>query len=470
MKNILFLSATLLFLLSCATDKKETGGMNNKRPNIVIILCDDLGYGDLGCFGAEDIETPNIDKMAREGIRFTEFYSASPVCSPSRAALLTGRMPQRMGINSVFFPESYTGLPVEEITLADILKKEGYATGIIGKWHLGHRDQYLPLQRGFDEYFGIPYSNDMQSVVYLRGNKVEEYHVDQHCITKRYTAEAKNFIEHHYKEPFFLYLAHNMPHVPIYASEDFAGTSGRGCYGDVIREIDWSTGQLMDILEKYGILENTLIIFTSDNGPWLVMEDHGGSPGILREGKQYTFEGGQRVPAIAMWPAGIPPGQVYDDMALMMDWFPTIATITRSQIPADRPYDGVDISQVLKGKTAREETGFLYFDLSELQAYRYGDWKVKLPYEGYEGSKGKKAVPPHPLLLINLKDDPGEQVNLADSLPGKLQEMLARMDSARKAVGTLPPSLEIGLEQDNSHYEYLDEKHNSENYWYKDFK
>ena len=469
MKKLLLFLVIPAVLLSCTSDGSRQAHIADNLPNIVIIYCDDLGYGDLGCFGAEDISTPNVDRMAAGGVRFTEFYSASPVCSPSRAALMTGRMPQRMGINAVFFPESYTGMPLDETTMADMLREKGYATGIIGKWHLGHREKYLPLQRGFDEYFGIPYSNDMQGVVYMRGNQVEEFTVDQHYTTRTYTGEAVDFIDRHHQSPFFLYLAHNMPHVPIYASEDFQGTSGRGLYGDVIQEIDWSVGQVMSTLEKHGILDNTLLIFSSDNGPWLVMEDYGGSAGILREGKQYTFEGGQRVPTLAMWPARIPAGQVYDDMAVMMDWFPTIATITGADLP-DKPLDGVDISQVLYGQGKRKETGFLYFDLPLLQCYREGDWKVKLAYEGFNGNPGKKAVPPHPVLLINLKDDPGERVNLAEEMPDKLEEMLAKMDSARAAMGELPPSLDIGTAQDNSHYRYLSRKHNGQNYWYKEYK
>ena len=468
----IFINVILIIIVagcSSGQSKKMEARADDDRPNVVIIYCDDLGYGDVGCFGAGDILTPNIDRMAADGIKFTEFYSASPVCSPSRAALLTGRMPQRMGINGVFFPESYTGMPLDEITIANLLKEEGYATGIVGKWHLGHMEKFLPLQRGFDEYFGIPYSNDMQSVVYLRGNEVVDFHVDQSLTTKTYAEEATAFIKNHKEEPFFLYLAHNMPHVPIYASENFLGNSGRGLYGDVIQEIDWSVGQVITTLENLQLLDNTLIIFSSDNGPWLVMEDHGGLAGILREGKQYTFEGGQRVPAIAMWPAKIPAGQVYDDMAVMMDWFPTIASITGASVPDDRPYDGSDISDVLFGTARRDGPGFLYFDLAELQCYREGDWKVKLPFRGYNGSRGKKAVAPHDIYLFNLKDDPGETNNLAEIIPEQLDKMLHKMDSAREAMGDLPPSLVIMTGNDNSHYEHLREIHGDEMYWHMEF-
>jgi arylsulfatase A-like enzyme len=309
------LLALLLLAGACKSNPKDATEIS--KPNIVMIYCDDLGYGDLGCFGNSVIRTPNIDRLASEGMKFTEFYSASPVCSPSRAALLTGRIPQRMGINSVFFPKSYTRMPVEEITIADLLKEQGYATGIVGKWHLGHRHEFLPLQRGFDEYFGIPYSNDMNSVVYFEGNKVVDFDVDQHFITRTYTEKACDFIDRHAGSPFYLYLAHSMPLVPIYASPEFEGRSGEGLYTDVIEEIDWRVGEVLKTLEERGILENTLLVFSSDNGPWLCMMEMSGSAGLLREGKQYTFEGGQRVPTLALWPDVIPAGSEYTDMALM---------------------------------------------------------------------------------------------------------------------------------------------------------
>jgi arylsulfatase A-like enzyme len=397
--------------------------------------------------------------MANEGMKFTEFYSASPVCSPSRAALLTGRIPQRMGINGVFFPRSYTGMPVEEVTTADLLKTKGYATGVVGKWHLGHRHEFLPLQRGFDEYFGIPYSNDMMSVVYLEGNEVVDFHPDQHYTTKTYTEKACNFIDRHAGGPFYLYLAHSMPHVPIYASPDFDGRSGKGLYTDVIEEIDWSVGEVLKKLEEHGISDNTLVVFSSDNGPWLAMHEHGGSAGILREGKQYTFEGGQRVPTLAMWPGVIAPGSVYDDMALMMDWFPTFAEITGAEFPADREYDGESILPVLKGTGRRQGNEFLYFDGSLLQCYRNGDWKLKLPFRGFHGNNGKKGVLPHDSLLFNLKNDPGEQHNLYAEMPDKVAEMAELMNTYLQSKGTLPPSLVIGDPADHAHYEYLIEKY-----------
>ena len=456
-KSILILVACLTF--GCRSENKNE--IQSQLPNIVFIFADDLGYGDLGCFGATDIATPNIDRIAAEGIKFTSFLSASPVCSPSRAGLLTGRMPQRMGINQVFFPESFTGMDPEEITIAEILKDKGYRTAAVGKWHLGHMQKFLPLNQGFDEYFGIPYSNDMASVVYLRGNDVVEFKVDQTYTTKTYTEESLKFIDSAGGNPFFLYLAHNMPHVPIYASPDFQGTSNRGLYGDVIQELDWSVGEVLRKLEEKGILENTLIVFSSDNGPWLVMEDHGGSAGPLREGKQFTFEGGVRVPTVAMWKGKIQPGQVYEDLATQMDWFPTFCNLVGAEIPQDREIDGKDLSTVLFENGRREEDTFLYYMLSSQEAYREGDWKIKRPYQGFAGTRTMKQVDAHDTLLFNLKTDPGETTNLMKENPEKTAQMMRAMDLAVKQLGPLPESKVIRTPSDNSHLEYLDKKRKS---------
>ncbi len=458
MNKIKSISLFALGLISCNSAKDKVS-KNEKLPNIIHIFADDLGYGDLGCFGATDIRTSNIDRMAREGIKFNEFYSSSPVSSPSRASLLTGRLPQRMGVNNVFFPESFTGMPPEEITIAEMLKEKNYATGIVGKWHLGHHRQFLPLQQGFDSYFGIPYSNDMASVVYMRGNDVEEFNVDQRYITRRYTEEALAFIDKNKDRPFFLYLAHSMPHVPIYASEDFTGTSERGLYGDVVQELDWSVGQILEKLEQLELLENTLVIFSSDNGPWLVMEDYGGSAGILREGKQYTFEGGMRVPTVAMWKGKIPEGLVYDDLASQMDWFPTFANLTGITLPEDRVFDGKDISQVLFNTGKREDSTFLFFTAAnDLQCYRKGDWKIKEPFEGYEGSSWMQAVKAHDTLLINLKSDPGEKNNLCKKYPEKTQSLFEEMNVKYKEMGELPQEIVVRTDADNSHFDHLKNK------------
>ena len=423
-----------------------------QKPNIAYIFADDLGYGDLSCYGAKDINTPNIDQIAKQGIKFTEFYSASSVCSPSRAALLTGRYPQRMGINTVFFPESFTGIPDTEITIPEILKEKGYATGIVGKWHLGHHYQYLPLQQGFDEYFGIPYSNDMESVVYMRGNEVESYKVKQQYITKTYTKEAQKFITKNKDNSFFLYIAHSMPHVPLYASEEFIGTSKRGLYGDVVQELDWSVGQILKSLREHGILENTLIVFSSDNGPWLAMKEDGGSAGDLREGKTFTFDGGMKVPTVAMWKNRIPQGIINTEVASQMDWFPTIANITGSSIPKGLVIDGLDISKVLTDKGNRKNSDLLFLDGKQLQGYRSGQWKVKLPYKGFRGNKWKQLVKAHDTLLFNLNTDPGEKNNLFEKYPEKAKEILKEMIEKYQDMGKLPPSLITKAQADRSHF------------------
>lgn len=457
-RDLTFLLILIFCILHRLTNAQTGIDSIGKPPNIVFIFADDLGYGDLGCFGAKDIKTPNIDRIAQQGIKFTEFYSASSICSPSRAGLLTGRMPQRMGINGVFFPESFTGMSPDEITIAELLKEKGYVSALVGKWHLGHRHQFLPLQQGFDEYFGIPYSNDMASVVYMRGNEVEEFKVDQRYTTQTYTQEALKFIDKHQQKPFFLYLAHNMPHVPIYASEKFLETSERGLYGDVIQEIDWGVGEIIKKLESLDLLENTLVIFSSDNGPWLAMEDHGGSAGGLREGKMFTFEGGMRVPTVAMWPIRIRPGTVYQNIASQMDWFPTFANLLGVQLPKDRTIDGEDITAVLLGNRDRKSQKYLFYDNANLQCYRAGDWKIKKPFKGYEGSPWKKAVAAHDTLLINLKSDPGEKNNLAAKYPEKVKALFKEMEAERKKLGELPPSLFIRSGADNSHFEYLAKK------------
>ena len=422
-----------------------------QKPNIVFIFADDLGYGDLSCYGAKDINTTNIDQIAKQGIKFTEFYNASSICSPSRAALLTGRYPQRMGINTVFFPESFTGIPSKEITIPEILKEKGYTTGIIGKWHLGHHYQYLPLQQGFDEYFGIPYSNDMESVVFMRGNNVASYQVKQKYITKTYTEEATKFIAKNKDKPFFLYIAHSMPHVPIYASEKFIGTSERGLYGDVVQELDWSVGQILKSLKKNRVLENTLVIFSSDNGPWLVMKENGGSSGNLREGKTFSFDGGMKVPTVAMWKNKIPQGIVNNEVASQMDWFPTIAKITESSISKNLVIDGLEISKVLTGEGNRENSDLLFFEGKQLQGYRSGKWKVKLPYKGFRGNKWRQFVKAHDTLLFNLNKDQTYGPYL-DGEFFKVSRMLDKKIEKYKNMGQLPPSLITRVKADHSHF------------------
>ena len=454
MKTRFLIGALALLALGC----ESTQQARTDLPNFVIIFADDLGYGDLGSYGAQNIHTPHLDRMADDGLRFTSLYSISPVCSPSRAGLLTGRYPIRSGIHHVFFPESWTGIDAEEITIAEALKVAGYATGHVGKWHLGHHPRFLPMQHGFDEYFGIPYSNDMRGVVYLRGNDVEEWTVDQRYTTRRYTEESIDFIERHRDEPFFLYLAHSMPHVPLYTSPEFEGTSEGGLYGDVIEEIDWSVGQVLATLEELGLSENTLVVFTSDNGPWLVMEDHGGSAGPLREGKQFTFEGGMRVPAIAQWPGHIPAGSTYDGLATMMDWFPTFLNLASVPLPGDRPIDGEDLTGVLTGTGTRSGETLAYYMGGQLRAFSAGDWKVKLPYAGTRGSRGMTAMAAHDTLLFDLHDDLGESKDLSKTHPEELARVVDEMTAFVLALGEVPPAKEIGTAQDLTHYTYLEQK------------
>lgn len=422
-------------------------------PNFIIIFCDDLGYGDLGCFGNELIRTPHLDQMAADGMKLTSLYSVSPVCSPSRAGLMTGRYPIRMGIHHVFFPESWTGMAPEEVTIAEYLQQQGYTNGCFGKWHLGHHRQYLPLQQGFDEYFGIPYSNDMEAVVYLEGNEVVSHEVDQKQTTKTYTERAVDFIDRHQSEPFFLYVPHSMPHVPLYASESFDGNSKRGLYGDVIEEIDWSVGQILEKLEETGIVENTMVVFTSDNGPWLVFGPDGGSAGPLREGKQFTFEGGMRVPGIVQWKGTIEAGSESNELVTMMDWLPTMKTLAGDTSALEQVVDGQDISLLLLEQELLGERELAYYYSGELRAYRVGNWKLKLPYPGNDPAPWRSGVAAHDTLLIDLTYDIGERLNLLNDHPEKKAEILTRMKAFEQHLGPIPPALKVRQGADNSHYD-----------------
>ncbi|NIB38598.1 sulfatase [Pseudomaricurvus alkylphenolicus] len=427
----------------------------SSRPNIIVIFADDLGYGDIGSYGSKTIKTPNIDRMAAQGAKFDQFYSASPVCTPSRAALLTGRYPIRQGIHEVFYPESFQGMDPEEVTIAEMLKDVGYVTGLVGKWHLGHHDQYMPWNQGFDEFFGVPYSNDMGGLYYFRDRKVTYKDIDQRYMTRTYTEEALKFIDKHRQQPFFLYLAHNMPHVPLYASPEFEGKSKGGLYGDVVEELDWSVGEVLSKLESLGLAQNTLVIFTSDNGPWLLMGDHGGSAGELRMGKQYTFEGGMRVPTVAYWPGTIAGQTRPAGMATMMDWLPTFARLSGASVPSDRVIDGKDITGLLTGNGEREAQELFYYMKGELRAYRSGEWKLKLPFKGMVGwlsvfnsglSRG------HDMLLFNLKKDPQERNNLAEDNPQRVEQMLAEIREFKASLGVLPEAKVTGKNMDRGPY------------------
>jgi arylsulfatase A-like enzyme len=436
-----------------------------RRPNFVVIFCDDLGYGDLGCFGHPTIRTPNLDRMAAEGMKFTQFYSASEVCTPSRAALLTGRLPPRSGMCSnkrrVLFPDSTGGLPGEEITLAETLQAAGYATACIGKWHLGHLPEFLPNQQGFDSYFGIPYSNDMDrtkespsgraafldpqieywNVPLLRNGETIERPADQTTITRRYTEEAVKFLREKREQPFFLYFPHSMPHVPLFRSEEFADRSPRGLYGDVIEELDWSVGQVLDALRETGLAENTLVFFTSDNGPWLTFNELGGSAGLLRDGKGSTWEGGMREPAIAWWPGRVPAGKTATDLASTLDLFATLCKLSGAELPQDRELDSFDLTPVLLEEGSGARDAFFYYRGYTLMAARVGPWKAHfLTQTGYGQPEPEAHDPP---LLFNVEVDPGEQFNVAEKHPEAIAEIQRRVEEHRAALTPAPSQLEL---------------------------
>jgi len=422
-------------------------------PNFVIVFCDDLGYGDIGSFGHPIIQTPNIDRMAEEGQKWTQFYVADPVCTPSRAALLTGRYPIRNGMTSskrhVFFPDSPNGLPLEEITIAEVLKTRDYATAAIGKWHLGHLPKFLPQQQGFDYYYGIPYSNDMDSnqwgqylklaedphyfseteffnVPLIENTRVIERPADQTTITKRYTQKAVQFIEQNKVQPFFLYLAHSMPHIPLFVSEEFRGRSKASLYVDVIEEIDWSVGEILNVLEKNQLDRNTIVVFTSDNGPWLLFKTHGGSAGPLRAGKGTTFEGGQRVPTVFWGPGRVMPG-VINQMGATLDLLPTFANLSGAELPSDRKLDGYDLSQVLTQRSSSPRKDFFYWAFAELHAYRNEQYKIHIK-QREPIHYGRSTLVLEQPELYDLKADISEKHDLAETFPEILSDFLDKMD------------------------------------------
>lgn len=444
MKNIIL---TLLLTVSTGHFSLSLAQQTNpSRPNIIIIFTDDLGYGDLSSYGAPNIRTPNLDKMAAEGQKWTNFYSAASVCTPSRAGLLTGRYPVRSGMASdvtrVLFPDSKGGLPDQEITIPEQMKKAGYQTGMVGKWHLGHLEEYLPTNHGFDSYYGIPYSNDMDAtkekpsyweyadehipieyynVPLMRDTEIVERPADQNTISRRYTEESISFIEEHRDEPFFLYLAHNLPHIPLFASEDFRGHSDGGLYGDVIEEIDHGVGQILDKLKELGIEEQTLVAFTSDNGPWLLFRTHGGSAGMLRAGKGMTWEGGMRVPAIFWWPGTIKP-RIVTDIGSTMDLFTTASRLAGVPVPDGRIIDGVNLTPVLLGEGDSPRKEMLFYRGATLYAARKGNFKAHFIIEGAYGQFEERTVLETPL-LFNLSNDPGEKYDVADQHPEILAEI-----------------------------------------------
>lgn len=432
-------------------------------PNVVVIFCDDLGYGDLGCFGHPTIQTPNLDRMSQEGQRWTEFYVAACVCTPSRAALQTGRYPIRNGMCSskrrVLFPDSTGGLPATEVTIGSMLRSGGYATHAIGKWHLGHLPQYLPTSHGYDSYFGIPYSNDMDAVKtapkgrarfadpqieyfnvpLMRGEEVIERPAEQHTITRRFTEEAVRLIKARDEKPFFIYLAHNLPHVPLFVSEDFSGVSRRGLYGDVIEEIDWSVGRVLDTLRAEGIAENTMVVFTSDNGPWNSFRQQGGSAGLLRDGKGSTWEGGMREPTIFWQPGRIKPGVVMD-MGCTLDLLPTLAAMSGSELPSTT-LDGHDLSPVLFAGGPGPRSNLFYYHGAEVFAVRSGMYKAHFQTKtSYVGQKA--AVIHDPPLLYHLGIDPSEEYDIAADHPDIVAELTALKAAHEASIERVPSQLE----------------------------
>jgi arylsulfatase len=404
-------------------------GAPDRTPNLVFILCDDLGFGDLGVYGSK-IRTPNFDRLAAEGVRFTNFCSADPVCSPSRAALLTGRYPTRVGVPRVLNPQDTGGLNLDETTLANLLKARGYKTMCVGKWHLGLPQAYLPTSRGFDEYFGIPYSNDMNPRVLMHNTEVIEQTADLTTLTARYTEQARNFIAKSKGSPFFLYLPQTFPHIPLAASERFRGKSSEGLYGDVVEEVDWSVGEVMRALKENGLERDTLVMCSSDNGPW-----YQGSPGKLRGRKNTTYEGGVREPFIARWSGRIPGGRVCDGLASMMDIFPTVAKLCGAAMPA-KPLDGIDIWPLIHGdRQSIERAPLLYFDNWDLQCARWMNWKLHI---ARHNTAAYTPAPPGGRLsfllpkpeLYNLASDPDESYDVAPENPQVVAQIEARIAEA----------------------------------------
>ena len=425
----------------------------DKLPNIILIYTDDLGYADVGVFGAKGFKTPNLDELAKNGITFKDYYSAAPTCTPSRAALLTGCYPVRVGLPFVIGPKGpdwtkgkdNIGLNPEETTIASMLKHVNYATGCIGKWHLGDKKEFLPTRCGFEYYFGLPYSHDMikandprwPDLPLIENEKVMEFNPDLSQLTKRYTEKTLSFIEQNKKHPFFLYLAHSMPHVPLFASEKFKGKSERGLYGDVVEEIDWSVGEIVNKLKELNLYEDTIIIYTSDNGPWLIYGNHAGSAGNLREGKFTTFEGGQREPCIISWPGKIPKGIVSNKTFSAIDFLPTIAAIIGTKLP-NKKIDGKSALSLWENKPGAQNPheALYYYAESVLEAVRWKNWKlhfqhnydsVKVP--GKDGKQGISIGKTIDLSLFDLKNDPGEKINLAYKHPDVVKKMT---DMAKK--------------------------------------
>ncbi len=434
-------------------------------PNFVVIFMDDLGWGDLSSYGHPTIHTPHLDRMSREGQKWTNFYTACSVCSPSRGALLTGRYPIRIGLgpttggSRVFFPDSKGGLPPEEVTIAEVLKERGYKTGIVGKWHLGHLPQFLPTRQGFDSYYGIPYSNDMDhtqgwnlenllgepditkwNVPLLENDTVIERPANQHTITKRYTEKAIEFIRENRDDPFFLYLPHTMVHTPLFASEDFLNTSSRGFYGDVMAEVDWSVGKILSTLKENDLDENTLVVFTSDNGPWLIMQEDGGSAGLLKDGKGTTWEGGMRVPGIFYMPGTVRPG-IRTDLGSTLDLLPTFASMAGVSLQENLVLDGFDLSAVLKNGTASPRDHFIYYRNRDIYAVRKNNFKAHFVTATCYQLDNNRIEHEQPL-LFDVDNDPGERFDRSKDLPEVVAELTRLADDHKRIMVAKPSELD----------------------------
>jgi arylsulfatase A len=447
----------------------QTSRRAQRTPNIVIVFADDQGYADVGVYGAKGLVTPNLDGMAAEGVRFTSFYVAQPVCSASRAALLTGCYPNRIGITGALGPWSTHGIHDREVTLAELCKSKGYATAVFGKWHLGHHPPFLPTRHGFDEFYGIPYSNDMwplhpdcvdlpaaaekrkrdyPDLPLFEGDRVVNPRVtpeDQARFTTEFTRRAVDFIRRSQDRPFLLYVPHPMPHVPLFVSDKFKGRSKQGLYGDVIMEIDWSVGEILNALKRSALDDSTLVIFSSDNGPWLSYGNHAGSAGPLREGKGTTWEGGVRVPCIMRWPGKIPAGIVCQEPAMTIDIFPTVARLIDARLPAHK-VDGMDIWPLMSGRPGAKsphEVLYFYYHGNDLEALRSGKWKLILPHKyrsltGTPGRDGRPAGYSYATCgreLYDLESDVGERRNVAEQFPDVVRHLEVLAEYARGDLG-----------------------------------
>ena len=448
----------LLFIFACKNNdsRSET---STRPPNVVLIFTDDQGYQDVGVFGSPDIETPYLDQMASEGVQLTSYYSAQAVCSASRAGILTGCYPNRIGIHNALGPGNTHGINSSETTMAEMLKANGYTTAIFGKWHLGHYPEFMPNRHGFDEYFGIPYSNDMwpfhpqQGPIFnfpdlplYENETVIDTLTEQSQLTTQITERSVDFIERNKDNPFFLYVAHPQPHVPLFVSDKFKGKSKRGLYGDVIMEIDWSVGQIIDALKKNGLEDNTIVIFTSDNGPWLSYGNHAGSALPLREGKGTAWEGGQREPFIIKYPDKLKAGKVVDIPVMAIDMLPTIARLTNSELPG-LTIDGKDVWNVISGETTEspQKAYFFYYRVNELFGVRYGKWKLYFPhrYRTMEGQEPGKDGQPGEYRMIDLEEielydvenDISETKNVAKEHPKVVEEIKILANEMRSRLG-----------------------------------